>query len=165
MNRDRLSLAITALQNVPPERFDLESWVSHRGNADPDNYHTGVPDDVILPLAGKHDPASIKEAVRGACNTAACAAGWLALDDRLHTEGLHLRALSTVWADRIQLEPQYLTLNGWAAVREFFGLNNDQAKWLFADSAYPDEPRPTPADVADRIRFLLDKDPAPHKET
>lgn len=94
----------------------------------------------------------------GVCGTAACAVGEATFMQRFRDLGLR-------WSKRHH-DPAFKGELGWYAVHKFFGLNNDEAEYLFTGTAYrsivdPDRRsiRPsskvTPGLVAARIREFV----------
>jgi len=75
----------------------------------------------------------------GSCDSVACAVGWALRDDWFRNQGL-------VRDDR---SPGFRGLKGWRAVRTFFGLNREEAFYLFHAGKYDD---PTREAVLDRVR-------------
>lgn len=84
------------------------------------------------------------------CGTCACAVGLACLSGAFIEDGLrHIK-------DGSHIDPLYAGLNGYAAVRAFFGLTKDQALTLFNAGHYEISAGPiAAAAVAHRIRQLV----------
>lgn len=73
------------------------------------------------------------------CGTKFCAVGWAAQDPLLKAEGLKLVNMEREFLNRKEkpLSPAYKTFEGWGAVEEFYGLDHDNANYLFNEEHYP----------------------------
>jgi hypothetical protein len=81
------------------------------------------------------------------CGTTACAVGWACLDPVFIEQGLHL--------DYLRIAPQFEGGNGWYAVKHFFGVTFEQARYLFDINHYTKGCKTEPDEVADRIESFL----------
>lgn len=83
------------------------------------------------------------------CGTAACAAGYAALDPEFRAEGFTLRNHSNVefksfydlvrYIPNLELEYPFISfdgVSGWLALGEFFGLTFPQANYVFGAKSY-----------------------------
>lgn len=84
---------------------------------------------------------------RNECGTTACAIGWACLDEQFNEEGLTY--------DEIYATPRYNNHLFWRAVREFFGLTQEQACDLFMEGGYDVEKRYHRRAVMDRIKMYV----------
>lgn len=87
--------------------------------------------------------------VGNSCGTVACAAGWAGMDKQFNAEGFKNTQdiFSGFWS------PEFADVCGWAAVEEFFGIEN-----IFSEDHYPKHPSEvTPADVIQEIQKVLDQ--------
>jgi hypothetical protein len=91
------------------------------------------------------------------CGTAACACGWAALDPQFMAEGFTLLSTEGTTYPIFDYADGSPLLEGFAAVRKFFGLNEEQVIDLFLHSSYVerDIPNPAPQDVINRIKEYL----------
>lgn len=80
------------------------------------------------------------------CGTTACAVGCAMLDPWFKRRGL---------GGGTHSRPTYRTWEGWSAVTGFFGISQDAALFLFAQSSYARKDRKNPKVVAQRIRAFL----------
>jgi len=85
------------------------------------------------------------------CGTVACAVGHACHDPQFQAEGLHLARVAGFATLRPALNRGQ---NGWPAVMTFFGLNLDQALYLFSMSDY-ESAFLTTDDVIARIEALI----------
>ena len=132
MNHERLERLATLLEgyrdgNAP--RFDLQSW------GKTETQRRG------FLWSRQHD-----------CNTAACAVG-LACGSGIFAED----GLSYVVDERTSgLTPIFRDLEGWSAVKSFFGLDQGQAVAVFAEHSYEVTKGQAAAQaVAERIRQMI----------
>lgn len=136
MNRERLERLIVVLEQVQEterDLFDMDTWFC----ADEDPSHwTEVRDNNTRIV-----PEEMHE-----CSTAACAAGFAALDPVLNEQGFLLD-------DDM---PFFNYATGYVACKAFFGLTHAQADYLFFPGTYNDRPTAiSPMDVVKRVREVL----------
>lgn len=81
------------------------------------------------------------------CGSVLCVGGWASAMPAFNRAGLTL----------VGEVPMYRRMTGYAALEEFFSLSIPESNHLFMDEYYPDDPKPTPAFVARRIRALVRK--------
>ena len=87
------------------------------------------------------------------CDSAACAIGFIGSTEAANAEGFTLAPIgSRVPLKPKRLEPVFEGRTGWAAVEEYYGLNNTEAEFIF-NFGIP--AARTPSDVAGRIRDLM----------
>jgi hypothetical protein len=128
------TLAQFLATKVPLKRFTLHDWVSW------------------LPMPGTEVVRTRAINLMTDVGYLGDALGWAASCPELIFEGLTLAVFSNApmfWRPGAT-EP----LTGWPAVLEFFGLNMDQAHYLFGVMSYTVDPRPTV--VAARIHVFLE---------
>jgi hypothetical protein len=88
------------------------------------------------------------------CGFAGCAVGWATQDAVLQAEGLSMR-------DRFPRFGTSARSDGWPTVRDFFGVTQRQAEYLFSLAAYNiyagdlEWTSPPPTEVAYRIEEFL----------
>jgi hypothetical protein len=155
MNIERLELLATVLEQqtfAAPAAFHLDHWLK----APADLPSTG---EVVQLLGGAK--SIVVDPVKVQCGAAACACGHAALMPEFQSQGLKL--VVPVWGAR-HAQPFYEGREGWAAIENFFGLNDSWAQYLFNAESYDDEPDVmfddgiplvTPDMVAKRIRALV----------
>ena len=95
------------------------------------------------------------------CDTAACAAGWLARDQEARSLGLQVYAGGPMVAMAVPERWRSRWL-GYEAMRAFAHLPGVRsARWLFDPDAYVRGESATAADVLDRVRWMLSLCPSP----
>lgn len=109
--RERLEYARDMIQRVNPEKLNMNTWV----------YDCRAPYD---------------------CNTAACFAGWCARDPVFRRQGFEIEMsrqieIFPVYKGYVGFFPVYKEHFGYAAVREFFGLTDEQCEYLTNPNRYP----------------------------
>jgi hypothetical protein len=136
MNKRRLlklaALLIADAKNKKGSRFDLESWASN--------------------MDGNRMPQPSKFKVLD-CNTSACAVGLACLSGAFKRSGLSWRSHK----EDNNIIPIFKGQEGFGAVEEFFGIDFQEAEWLFVVHSY-DGPTMGAAGeraVANRIRRFV----------
>lgn len=87
------------------------------------------------------------------CGTVACAVGYATLDPVFNEQGLTATPCGQPMIFRV--EDGHI-LSGWAAVRDFFDLDQMTAGHLFDSMCYPSDEEGTAMHVAQRIRRHLE---------
>ncbi|WCD44231.1 hypothetical protein Lumi_092 [Xylophilus phage Lumi] len=131
---DRLRELEKLLRTVPPERFDLDSWVDS-------DLNTGEN------LTPWREGTKYRE-----CGFAGCAVGWASQHQPFRDQGLTLQ----YGCPKVVIGDEYATQ--WAAVKFFFGIRYEtHANYLFAKEEYShtDGRKTSPIEVADRIAAVL----------
>lgn len=129
MNKERLLFGADILDRVEPESFDLECWEL-------------VPREEYCPP----------------CGFVACAVGHMTHNPQMQAWGLRLQKTKT-YEDNDTLVPVFGKYTQWTAVDLFFGLQVEEAEYLFMSSCYDELTDPiTPAIVAARIREFVATD-------
>lgn len=150
MNTERLLILADALETrIPADRFDLRFW----RESDTDTYV---------------GPTTTDEALIRGCGTSACAVGWACALPELQAQGLTwdvergipiFSGLSEETLKQSEDSGAKAYFIAWGSVREFFEIDRKTADYLFDLDAYQNDADfidPTPANVAARIRWLVD---------
>lgn len=87
----------------------------------------------------------------GCCSTVGCAIGHAANIPEFQEEGFYLAIKGTA------MIPTYRGERDWAAVCEFFQINQDEADFLFKSRSYEDLNDTHPLTVAARIREFVNE--------
>jgi hypothetical protein len=130
MNKIRLLILANFLDNVPLNKFNLESWRDGWSKGWYKGY-TGVTDQDLTDVS---------------CGTTGCAIGHACAIPEFIQEGL-------VWKGC----PVYGHYEAWEAVHNFFEISPSMARTLFSDALYSQGGQ-GPKDVAKRIRALCRKE-------
>lgn len=150
MNKEALLKLAEILESkdVLEENFDLTAWMNDK------NKVLG-----IGATFGEDSPAfqaivrTLKTRFRNDrrmevphnCGMTCCACGWAGLNRWFISRGFKTTHTGNV---------SYRGMLGWDAVTEFFGLDNDDAEYLFSDTSY-DEGGVSKLEVAARIREFV----------
>lgn len=90
------------------------------------------------------------------CGTTACAMGHACSIPKFRQAGLKLTEI-LVWMTEPMLSPEFKGRGGFEAAEFFFGLNEDEALFLFDPDCYPAGDRTRKQTVINRIRKFIAK--------
>lgn len=131
MDVDRMRTLERLARQIPPALLWMENWFSERGEWSDD----------IQP--------------GGDCGTVACLAGHATRCPEFYRQGLRVDdGYQPCYYDPVQ-DPEADEMSyGFYALEKFFGLTHDQVMMVFSASGYRSDP--TPAQVADRVKELIE---------
>ena len=142
MNIERLTKLAELLDKVVEERkpFNLYCWT--------DEIDRSQGEGVFKSIASASDMTE-EELSKHECGTVACAVGHACLDSWFNEQGLILD---------LDGQPKFENNQSWDAVAAFFEIGIELAIFLFDHGNYEEETETTAAEVAYRIRALIESE-------